>query len=230
MNELPARRFVLEIAERVLRHSERQCRIFATVHLPAWVRAGCQGRGGMKKLAGVSIVFVALTAMLVVWGGSAVATNGDNSNRAQMSGSREFGDEELGTNITECPQAGIDDNSLRRTKRDEVERLSERGDDIRLNQDYACMPQDEMSIAVNPTDTDQRLRRGQRLSTRMGLIRLLCEHRSRSRLERRDRDLPDAGPVSDAASSEGSHRRRRRPDRSLRSRRNCLLRADPFRA
>ncbi len=99
-------------------------------------------------------MFVALTAMLVVWGGSAVATNGDNSNRAQMSGAREYGDEELGSNITECPQAGIDDNSLRRTERDAVERLSERGDDIRLNQDYACMPQDEMSIAVNPTDTD----------------------------------------------------------------------------
>jgi hypothetical protein len=108
----------------------------------------------MKKLAGVSIVFAALTAMLVMWGGSAAATNGGNSNRAEMSGTRDFGDEELGSNITECPQAGIDDESLRRTEPDEVERLSERGDDIRLNQDYACMPQDEMSIAVNPTDTD----------------------------------------------------------------------------
>lgn len=108
----------------------------------------------MKKLAGVSILFVVLTAMLVMWGGSAAATNGESSNRAEMSGAREFGDEELGANITECPQAGIDDRSLRRTERDEVERLSERGDDIRLNQDYACMPQDEMSIAVNPLDTD----------------------------------------------------------------------------
>ncbi len=98
-------------------------------------------------------MFVALTAMLVMWGGSAAATNGGKSDRAELSGSREFGDEELGSNITECPQAGIDDNSLRRTERDAVERLSERGDDIRLNQDYACMPQDEMSIAVNPLDT-----------------------------------------------------------------------------
>ena len=33
------------------------------------------------------------------------------------------------------------------------ERLSDRGDDMRLNQDLACMPHDEMSIAINPTNT-----------------------------------------------------------------------------
>ena len=60
----------------------------------------------------------------------------------------------MGANITECPQAGLDNQSLRETDRDTVERVSDRGDDVRLNQDYACMPQDEMSIAVNPTDTD----------------------------------------------------------------------------
>lgn len=99
-------------------------------------------------------MFAALTAMLVVWGGSAAATNGESSNRAERSGAWTFGDEPLGANITECPQAGIENRSLRRTERDQVERLSDRGDDIRLNQDYACLAQDEMSIAVNPTDTD----------------------------------------------------------------------------
>ena len=91
---------------------------------------------------------------MVIWGGTAAATGSDKTGaEAQVSGAREFGDEALGSNITECPQAGIDDQSLRRAAPDAVEQLSERGDDIRLNQDYACMPQDEMSIAVNPTDT-----------------------------------------------------------------------------
>ena len=95
------------------------------------------------------MLFAALMAVTVVWGGTAVATGG-NSSRAEQSGAREFGDQPLGANITECPQAGIDDQSLRRTERDRVERLSDRGDDVRLNQDYACLPQDEMSIFANP--------------------------------------------------------------------------------
>ncbi len=107
----------------------------------------------MKKLAGIFTVFAVLMAMAVMWGGTASATSSGNGPRADRSGSHEFGDVELGTNITECPQAGIDDRSLRRTERDEVERLSERGDDIRLNQDYTCLPQDEMSIAINPLET-----------------------------------------------------------------------------
>jgi hypothetical protein len=96
-------------------------------------------------------VFGALMAMLVIWGGTAAAKGG-NQTPAPMSGARDFDDVELGSNITECPQAGIDNQSLRRTERDQVERLSERGNDIRLNQDYACLPQDEMSIFVNPLD------------------------------------------------------------------------------
>jgi hypothetical protein len=99
------------------------------------------------------MLFGALMAMVVMWGGTAAATSGGKGAGAQVSGAREFGDETLGSNITECPQAGITDRSLRRTEPDAVEQLSERGDDIRLNQDYACMPQDEMSIAVNPVDT-----------------------------------------------------------------------------
>ena len=108
----------------------------------------------MKRLAGTTFVLAALTAMLVVWGGSAAATSSSIPAKSpHFSGAVEFGDEALGSNITECPQAGITDQSLRQTEPDAVERLSERGDDIRLNQDYACMPQDETSIAVNPVDT-----------------------------------------------------------------------------
>ena len=102
------------------------------------------------------MAFGVLLTTMVMWGGTAAATSssGKTGAGAQVSGAREFGDEVLGSNITECPQAGLNNQSLRRTEPDEVEELSERGDDIRLNQDYACMPQDEMSIAVNPTDTD----------------------------------------------------------------------------
>ena len=35
---------------------------------------------------------------------------------------------------------------------DRVEKISNGGDDIRMNQDYSCFPQDEMSISVNPLD------------------------------------------------------------------------------
>jgi hypothetical protein len=101
------------------------------------------------------VAFGVLLTMLVMWGGTAAAINGGKASAGpQMSGAREFGDEVLGANITECPQAGLNNQSLRRTEPDEVEERSDRGDDIRLNQDYACMPQDEMSIAVNPRDTD----------------------------------------------------------------------------
>src|SRR5690349_11483084 len=58
-----------------------------------------------------------------------------------------------GTNITECPQAGLSNEQpkpLDVRVVDQVENLSNKGDDIRTNQDYSCFPQDETSIAVNP--------------------------------------------------------------------------------
>ncbi len=114
----------------------------------------------MRRLTGVWALLAALVALLVL-GGSAAAHSSGSTGRdfptgaksADVSGGVEFGDVALGANITECPQAGIRDRSLRRTDEDAVERLSDRGDDIRLNQDLACMPQDEMSIAINPEDT-----------------------------------------------------------------------------
>jgi hypothetical protein len=58
----------------------------------------------------------------------------------------------LGTNITECPQAGLkgQPRPLDQQPADLVEVLSGRGDDIRVNPDYSCFPQDETSIDVNP--------------------------------------------------------------------------------
>jgi hypothetical protein len=58
----------------------------------------------------------------------------------------------LGTNITECPQAGLkgQPKPLDLQQEDAVEQASNRGDDIRINQDYSCFPQDETSVDVNP--------------------------------------------------------------------------------
>jgi hypothetical protein len=70
-----------------------------------------------------------------------------------FSGAFEFSDVTPGTQLTECPQAGLKGarpRPLDRRERDEVERISERSGDIRLNQDYACSPQNETSIAINP--------------------------------------------------------------------------------
>jgi hypothetical protein len=72
-----------------------------------------------------------------------------------VSGPAEFRDEQLGTGITECPQAGTPaDNSpkpLDRRNKDKVEQLSEGGDDVRTNSpEYSCFPQNETSVDVNP--------------------------------------------------------------------------------
>lgn len=71
------------------------------------------------------------------------------------SGIYDFREVDFGTGITECPQAGNPDaqpKPLDHRAKDEVERMSDRGDDRRLNQDYSCFPQDETSIAVSPAN------------------------------------------------------------------------------
>ncbi len=91
------------------------------------------------------------------------------------------------------------------------------------------MPQDEMSIAINPEDThnvfgganDYRLGWGSSgfyVTTDRG-------HNWYDGITA----LPDAGLVP-GRGAQGSHRRRRRPDRDLRPGRDRLLRADPLRA
>jgi hypothetical protein len=100
-------------------------------------------------------------ACLAAGSGPAAAQNGKTtpaqqrgaSTQAEPSGSFEFRDVELGTRITECPQAGLRDPRTRpldHREIDTVERLSSRGDDIRANQDFSCLPQDETSVAFSP--------------------------------------------------------------------------------
>jgi hypothetical protein len=72
------------------------------------------------------------------------------------SGIYDFKEFNFGIGITECPQARlarIFPDPLDRRVIDDVERYSEGGDDLRTNEEFSCAPQNETSIAVNPTQT-----------------------------------------------------------------------------
>jgi hypothetical protein len=98
---------------------------------------------------------VTAMAAVVFWTGSAAADPRSTQGEAELSGPAEFRDVSLGTNITECPQAGMntEPDPLSRIDEDLVWRLSERGDDTRANTEYACFPQNETTIVVNPTNS-----------------------------------------------------------------------------
>src|SRR4029453_16917838 len=59
-----------------------------------------------------------------------------------------------GTNITECPQAGMntEPEPLSLIEPDQVWRERDRGDDTRAKTEFSCLPQNETTIAVNPTN------------------------------------------------------------------------------
>ena len=71
------------------------------------------------------------------------------------SGAASMRDENFGTGITECPQAGIkgigQPKPLDEPRNDDkVEQISNTGDEQRMNVEYSCGPQDETSIDVSP--------------------------------------------------------------------------------
>jgi hypothetical protein len=109
----------------------------------------------MRRLQTVAVLMSAIAA-IVLSAGSAAGGPGETGAKAEVSGTAEFRDVNLGTQITECPQAGMntEPRPLDRRDRDEVERLSDRGDDTRANTEFSCFPQNETTIAVNPTDSD----------------------------------------------------------------------------
>jgi hypothetical protein len=81
--------------------------------------------------------------------GHTARLTGDPTSRAD----RDLSGREFGRYITECPQAKLAGNiprGLDRRDIDQVERLSNRGDDLRGNYDQACVPQNETAIAINP--------------------------------------------------------------------------------
>jgi hypothetical protein len=129
------------------------------------------GEGGdvKKRTLWVALALSALGVALLVFSSGAAATLQDDEvvlipkivgdpdeGGAPPSGGMDFRDVDVGTAITECPQAGepIDKQPkpLDQRAKDKVEQLSNGGDDNKTNQDYACFPQDETSIAVNPTN------------------------------------------------------------------------------
>ena len=108
-----------------------------------------------------TIALAALAGLLVFWLGPAGADIGDSPKALKLeqvatpSGAYEFKDVVLGTNITECPQAGMntEPDPVDRRVKDDVEKISDHGDDTRANTEYSCFPQNETSIAVNPTSS-----------------------------------------------------------------------------
>jgi hypothetical protein len=93
----------------------------------------------------------------ILWAGSATAITdppfaGDEDTTA-LSGPLEMRGASASTNVTECPQAGlrnIGSQSLDRRSKDSTEQKSGAGSNIRVNQDYSCMPQDETALDQNP--------------------------------------------------------------------------------
>jgi hypothetical protein len=114
-----------------------------------------------KRTLGLLVAFAGLAAFLVLWAGSAAAIEDppfadDEDDTTAVSGPLDFRDASGGTSLTECPQAGLRDRTaapLDRRSRDDTERKGTAGDDIRVNQDYACLPQDETALDQNPTDS-----------------------------------------------------------------------------
>jgi hypothetical protein len=98
-----------------------------------------------------------LAAFLALWAGRASAIEdppfADDEDTTALSGALDLRDESGGTNVTECPQAGLRDSQakpLDKRAKDDTEKKAEQGGDIRANQDYSCLPQDETAIDQNP--------------------------------------------------------------------------------
>jgi hypothetical protein len=121
----------------------------------------------MRRLLVAFALLAALASCAMVVGGSAIATDDevvlfpkdlsdDDEGGPPLSGPIDFADVDVGNAITECPQGGRHGNGqprpLDRRAIDDVEQLSGAGGDNMTNQDYACFPQDETTIAVNPQD------------------------------------------------------------------------------
>jgi hypothetical protein len=101
---------------------------------------------------------VVLGALFVFWVGSASGVpeppwGDEDQGTTPISGPLDFRDTPAGTGLTECPQAGLRDKNphpLDQRTKDVVERIGDTGNDVRANQDYSCMPQDETVIDQNP--------------------------------------------------------------------------------
>src|SRR3954454_15777775 len=129
----------------------------------ARARGARQGQGGerMRKYVGLAALSALLCALFVFWAGAASAVPetpfaDDEGDTTALSGALDLRDSNGSTNVTECPQAGLrggQPKPLNHHALDEAEQRSDEGNDVRANQDYACMPQDETALDVNPLST-----------------------------------------------------------------------------
>jgi hypothetical protein len=115
----------------------------------------------VKRALAVLLPLAALGALLVMWVGTASAVEdppwaGEDEDTTALSGPIDYKDfNSLGNAITECPQAGLHGGAAkpnRQLAKDDVEQMSNAGSNIRANQDYSCMPQNETSLDINPQD------------------------------------------------------------------------------
>jgi hypothetical protein len=111
----------------------------------------------MRSKLGLLSALVTLCGLLVLWAGSASAIPeppfGDDEGTTALSGPLDFRDSSGGTNVTECPQAGLRNqgsSDWNHRSKDDTEQKSNAGNDIRVNQDYSCFPQDETALDQNP--------------------------------------------------------------------------------
>src|SRR4051794_2367466 len=115
----------------------------------------------MRKYVGLAALSALLCALFVFWAGAASAVPetpfaDDEGDTTALSGALDLRDSNGSTNVTECPQAGLRGAKpapLNHHAMDETEQKSDAGNDVRVNQDYACQPQDETALDVNPTST-----------------------------------------------------------------------------
>jgi hypothetical protein len=113
-----------------------------------------------------------LAILLVLWGGAAGAATTRQADDQQvapkdlkaaledgdelpdtLSGAQDFARADYGTGLTQCPQAGLNDQALEQPTNDPLADTTKHSGNIRLNQDYSCFAQDETSVAINPTNS-----------------------------------------------------------------------------
>src|SRR3954447_2678976 len=111
----------------------------------------------MRRRIGLFGLLLTISAFFVFWAASASAIEdppfADDEDTIAFSGALDFRDTPAGTGLTECPQAGLRDKNphpLDKRVKDDAEKVGDTGNDVRANQDYACMPQDETAIDQNP--------------------------------------------------------------------------------
>src|SRR6266516_3755764 len=135
-----------------------ESRIFHPTPVPGvWNGARKTGGGRVKKLLAVLLPLASLAALMVLWVGSASAIQdppfADDEDTTAPSGAIDFKDfNGFGASVTGCPQAGLRDSKPKPLGGvgDNVSQLSDEGGNIRVNQDYSCLPQDETSLDINP--------------------------------------------------------------------------------